>query len=108
MVDDEFITLLLRHETGKPALGTGRMNARHISCCKAPRFAALLRAFFAGQHPLKGRHGKRLRHWALGPSEDLKLWFANTITGWLLEAYKAVRCQPPDGKFKFKLVTTPV
>jgi len=68
-----------------------------IPCHEAPRFATLLRAFFAEQHLLKGRHGNRHRRWALGPSEDLELWSADTITGWLIEACKGVRCQPPEG-----------
>ena len=61
VVNDNFITLLLRKEKGKHALGAGRMNARQIPCRKAPRFAALVRSFFAGQHSMKGRHGKRMR-----------------------------------------------
>ena len=97
MVDYDSVALLLRQEKGKKALGAGRMNVRQIPCREAPRFAARFRAFFAGQHSLKGSHGKRLWRWALGSSEDSKLWSAYTITGWLLEACKAVRCQPPEG-----------
>jgi hypothetical protein len=97
VVNEDFITLLLRQEKGKHALRAGRMNVKQIACRQAPRFAALLRAFFAGQHTLKGRRGKRLRCWALGPSEDLELWSADTITGWLHEACEAVKCQTPEG-----------
>ncbi len=67
VVDDSFVTLLLRKEKDKKALGTGQRNVRQIPCSEAPRFAALLRAFFAGQHSMKGLHGRRLRRWALGP-----------------------------------------
>jgi len=55
------ITLLLREEKGKKALGAGLRNVRQIPCIEAPCFAALLRAFFAGQHSMEGRRGKRLR-----------------------------------------------
>ncbi len=46
---------------------------------------------------MKGRHGRRLRHWALGPSEDTTLWSADTLFGWLRDACNAVECHPPDG-----------
>jgi hypothetical protein len=61
VVDNDFVTLLLRDEKGKKALGAGRRNVLHIPCSKAPRFAALLRDFFASQHSIKGRNGQRLR-----------------------------------------------
>jgi hypothetical protein len=47
VVDIMFVTLLLREEKGKKALGAGLRNVRQISCSEPPRFAALLRAFFA-------------------------------------------------------------
>ena len=52
VVDDMFVTSLLREEKGKKALGAGLRNVRQIPCIKAPRFATLLRAFFAGQHSM--------------------------------------------------------
>ena len=61
VVDKDFITLVLRDEKEKKALGASRRNVRQIPCNMAPRFAALLRAFFAGQHSMKGRNGQRLR-----------------------------------------------
>ena len=61
VVDDMFVTLLLREEKGKKALGAGLRIVRQIPCSEAPRFVALLRAFFAGQHSMEARHGKRLR-----------------------------------------------
>ena len=97
VVNDECITLLLRDEKGKKALGAGRRNVRQIPCSQAPRFAALLRAFFAGQDSMKGRNGKRLRRWALFPPDDKALWSADTVSGWLLQACNAVKCQPPEG-----------
>ncbi len=95
VVDNDSITLLLRDEKGKKALGAGQLNVRQIPCNKAPRFAALLRAFFAGQHSMKGRNGQRLRRWSLGPSEDTTLWSADTVSGWLLLACNALQCPPP-------------
>ncbi len=88
VVDENFITLLLRHEKGKKALGAGRRNVRQIPCNVVPRIAALMRAFFVGQHSMEGRHGKRLRRWSLGPSKDKALWSADTLSSWLLDAYK--------------------
>ena len=95
VVDNDCITLLLRDEKGKKALGAGRRSVRQIPCSKAPRFAALLRAFFAGQHSMKGRNGQRLRRWSLGPTEDSALWSADTVSGWLLLACNVVQCHPP-------------
>ncbi len=80
VVDEHFITLLLRHEKGKNALGAGRRNVRQIPCIVVPRIAALLRAFFAGQHCMEGLQGKCLRRWAIGPSEDKVLWSADTLS----------------------------
>jgi hypothetical protein len=97
VVDNDFVTLLLRDEKGKKALGAGQRNVRQIPCSKAPRFAALLRAFFAGQHSMKGRNGQRSRRWSLGPSEDTALWSADTVSGWLLLACNVVQCHPPEG-----------
>ena len=57
VVDNDLVTMVLRDEKGKKALGAGRRNVRQIPCSKAPRFAGLLRAFFAGQHSMKGRQG---------------------------------------------------
>ena len=48
VVNDNFVTLLLRDEKGKKALGAGRRNVRQIPCRQAPRFAALLLDFSAG------------------------------------------------------------
>jgi hypothetical protein len=42
VVDNSFITLLLRQEKGKKALGAGLLNVRQIPCSEAPRIAALL------------------------------------------------------------------
>ena len=97
MVDNDFVTFLLRDEKGKKALGAGLRNVRQIACSKAPRFATLLRAFFAGQHSMKGRNGQRLRRWSLGPSQDTALWSADTVSGWLLLACNAVLFHPPEG-----------
>jgi len=97
VVDNDFVTRLLRDEKGKKALGAGRRNVRQIPCIKAPRFAALLRAVFAGQHTMKGRQGQRLRRWCLCPSEDTTLWSADTVSGWLLLTCNAVQCHPPEG-----------
>ncbi len=94
VVDENFITLLLRHEKGKNALGAGRRNVRQIPCNVVPRIAALLRAFLDGQHSMEGRHGKRLRRWSLGPSKDKALWSADTLSSWLLDACK-YSCQVP-------------
>jgi len=90
VVGNTFVTLLLREEKGKKALRAGLRNVRQIPCSEAPRFAALLRAFFAGHHSMEGRHGKRLRRWSLGPSEATPLWSANTVSGWLLHACNAI------------------
>ena len=95
VVANRFITLLLRQEKGRKALGAGLLNVRQIPCNEASRFAALLRAFFAGRHSMEGRHGKRLRLWSLGPSEDTTLWSADTLSGWLLDACNVVQCHPP-------------
>ncbi len=46
---------------------------------------------------MKGRYGKLLRRWTLGPSEDLELWSADKLSGWLLHACNAVQCHPPEG-----------
>ena len=73
VVDTMFITLLLREKKGKKALGAGIRNVRQIPYNEAPRFAALLRAFFAGQPSMEGCHGKRMRCWSLWPSEDTTL-----------------------------------
>jgi hypothetical protein len=81
VVDDEFVTYLPRQEKGKKALGAGLMNVRQNPSREAPHFAAFLRAFFAGHHSLRGRHGQRLRRWALGFSEKSKLWSAYNIIG---------------------------
>ncbi len=97
MGDENFITLLLRHEKGKKALGAGRRNVRQNPCSDVPCIVALLRAFFAGQHAMEGRHGKRRRRLSLGPSDDKALWSADTLSGWLLDACKVVRCRPPEG-----------
>jgi hypothetical protein len=48
VVDNDFVTLLLRDEKGKKALGAGRRNVRQIPCIEAPRFAAILRSLFTG------------------------------------------------------------
>ena len=90
VMDISFITLLLRHKKGKKALGAGLLNVRQIPCSEALRFAALLRAFFVGQHSMEGRHGKRLRRWSLGLSKDTALWSADTVSGWLLDACNGV------------------
>jgi hypothetical protein len=95
VVVENFITLQPRHEKEKNALGTGRRSVRQIPCSVVPRIAALLRAFFAGQHSMEGRHGKRRRRWSLGPSEDKALWSADTLSGWHLDACKAVTCPTP-------------
>jgi hypothetical protein len=97
VVDDNFVTLLLRQEKGKKAVNVGLLNVRQIPCSEAARFTTLLRAFFAGQRSMEGRHDKRLRRWSLGPSEDKELWSADTISGWLLQACKAIQRQPPEG-----------
>jgi len=60
VVDSNFVTLLLREENGKKALGAGLSNVRLIPCSEAPRLAALMLAFFAGHHSMEGSHGKRL------------------------------------------------
>ena len=95
VVDNMFITLLLREEKGKKALEAGLRNVRQISRSEAPRSAALRRVFFAGQHSMEGRHGERMRRWSLWPSEDTELWSADTVSGWLLDACNAVQCHPP-------------
>ncbi len=69
-------------------------NVRQIPCSEAPLFAALLRAFFAGQHSMERRHGKRLMRLSLGPLEDIALWSADTVSGWLLDVSNAVQCHP--------------
>ena len=97
VVNEDFITLLLRQEKGKKALAAGLMNVRQIPCSQAPRIAALLGSFFKGQKSMKKRKGPPLRRWALSPAEDLELWSADTVSGWLLEACKAVDCHPPEG-----------
>ncbi len=50
VVYEEFVTLILRQEKEKKALGAGLMNVRQIPYREAPRFAAILRAIFAGKH----------------------------------------------------------
>ena len=55
VVDEDFITLLLRQEKGKKALAAGLMNVRQIPCSQAPRIAALLGSFFNGQKSMKKR-----------------------------------------------------
>ncbi len=97
MVESSFITLLLRQEKGKKALGAGLLNVRQIPCNETLRFVVLLRASIAGQLSMKGRYGKRLRRWSLGPSKDLELWSADTLSGWLLHACNAVQCHPHEG-----------
>jgi hypothetical protein len=46
---------------------------------------------------MKGRHGKHLKRLSLGPSEDVELWFADTLSGWLLHTCNVVQCHPPEG-----------
>jgi hypothetical protein len=97
VVEEESITLLLRGEKGQKKLQPGQRNVRQIPSRKMPRVAALLRAFFAGQSSMKGLHGQRLRRWALSPQEDKERWSAETLSGWLRDAYTAVQCLPPEG-----------
>jgi hypothetical protein len=106
VVDDNFVTLLLRQEKGKKALGVGLTSVRQIPYREAPRFAALLRAFFAGHHSMEGRLKTRQRRWALGPYEDLALWSAVTVSGWLLEACNIVKCTPRRFKLNVARDTT--
>jgi hypothetical protein len=42
VVDNNFVTLILRQEKGKKALGPELMNVREIPYIEAPHFAALL------------------------------------------------------------------
>jgi hypothetical protein len=42
VVDNSFVTLLLRQEKRKKTLGAGLLRFRHIPYNEAPRFAALL------------------------------------------------------------------
>jgi len=80
VVGSNFVTLILRREKGKNALGVKLLNVRHIPCDETPRFAALLRVFFAGYHSMEGRQRKRLRRLPLGPSEDTTLWSVDTLS----------------------------
>ena len=84
-MDNSFVALLLRQEKGKHTLGARLLNVRHIPYNEAPRFAALLRAFFAGHHSMEARNGKRLRRLSLGPSGYTTFWSADTLSGWLLD-----------------------
>jgi hypothetical protein len=95
VVDDMFVTLLLQEEKGKKALRAGLRNVQHIPCSESTRFTALLRAFFAGEYSMEGRHGKHMRRWPLVPSEDTTLWSADTVSRWLIHACNAVQCLPP-------------
>ena len=94
VVDSTSITLRLRYEKGKKALGTGRRNTRQIACRAVPRVAAVLTAFFAGVASMAHR---RTRRWALSASEDSSPWSAATLSAWLQAAYTAAGCQPPAG-----------
>ena len=65
VVNEDFITLLLRQEKGKKALAAGLMNVRQIPCSQAPRIAALLGSFFKGQKSMKKRKAPPPK--AMGP-----------------------------------------
>jgi hypothetical protein len=46
VIDDTYITLMLRHEKGPKTLNEGQRSARQLLSSVAPRIAAMLAAFF--------------------------------------------------------------
>ena len=97
VVNDTHITLLLRHEKGHKGLNAGYRNTRQIATHKAPRIAALLRAFFKGQRSMGPAREKLSRRWSITPREEREMWSADTLTEWLRAAYTAAECLPPEG-----------